>query len=151
MALPTKVTRGNGMNYDPFNDLQREFDTVLGRFFGMPQTTTGRRSAPYAVDVREDENHLFFDVELPGFKKEEIDLTLEDQMLTITAERKEEQKQEKKGEMLLNERRHTWFSRSFQLPPSVSMENCRAKLEDGILRVTLDKREETKPRKVQVG
>lgn len=148
MALPVHVSR---MQHDPMNDLQSEFDTMLNRWFGgMPQRADGRRSAPYAVDVREDGDHLYFDVELPGFKKEEVDLTLEDQTLTISAERKEENKQEKKGDILLNERRHTYFSRSFQLPPSVSMEDCDAKLTEGVLHITLNKREETKPRKVAV-
>lgn len=148
MALPTHVSR---VQQDPLNDLQHEFDTMLNRWFGgTPQRTDGRRSAPYAVDVREDGDHLYFDVELPGFKKEEVDLTLEDQTLTITAERREENKQEKKGDVLLNERRHTYFSRSFQLPPSVSMEDCDATLKEGVLHITLRKREETKPRKVAV-
>ena len=147
MALPVQV----GRVQDPMNELQREMDNMLNRWFGgVPQRADGRRSAPYAVDVREDNDHLYFDVELPGFRKEEVDLTLEDQTLTITAERNEESRQEKKGELLLNERRHTYFSRSFRLPPSVSMEDCDATLKEGVLHITLNKREETKPRKVQV-
>ena len=148
MALPTTVSPTP--QSDPFNDLQREFDTMLSRWFSQPTRTDGRRSAPYAVDVREDENHVYFEVELPGFRKDEIDLTLENQVLTITAERKEEQKNQRKGDILLNERRHTYFSRSFQLPPSVSTDRCDAKLQEGVLHLTLDKREETKPRKIEV-
>ena len=88
MALPTTVNRRN--TYDPFTELQREFDTVLNRVFGgTPQATNGRRSAPYAVDVHEDDNHLYFEVELPGFKRDEIDITLDNNTLTINAERSE--------------------------------------------------------------
>ncbi len=163
MALPVTVNRRD--NYDPLFELQREFDTVLNRVFGggTPQTTSGRRSAPYAVDVYEDENHLYFEVELPGFKRNEIDITLDNNTLAISAERTErrqqgadgraEQKGQEKGkqrETLLNERRFTWFSRSFTLPPTVSTDNVQARLEDGVLFLTLSKREETKPRKIEV-
>jgi len=168
MSLPTTVNRRN--SYDPFTELQREFDTVLNRVFGgTPQSTSGRRSAPYAVDVHEDENHLFFEVELPGFKRDEIDITLDNNTLTISAERSETRgqpsgdgkagdgrekaqngDQAQRRETLLNERRFTSFSRSFTLPPTVSMENVNARLEDGVLFLTLNKREETKPRKIEV-
>ena len=155
MALPTQVQRR-----DPLSELQHEFDSVLSRFFGSPQTTSGRRSAPYAVDVHEDENNLYFEVELPGFKRNEIDITLDNNTLTITAERTEARTQggdgqqgEKGGrkrETLLNERRYSYFGRSFTLPPTVSSENVDAKLEDGVLFLTLRKREESKPRKISV-
>lgn len=156
MALPTKVSRA--VPADPFTDMQREFDTMLNRFFGgagTPQTTNGRRSAPYAVDVHEDENHLYFEVELPGFKKEELDITVDNNVLTISAERRTGQRQgegssEPRRETLLNERRYTYFSRSFTLPPTVSNDDVAAKLEDGVLHLTLNKREETKPRKINV-
>ena len=147
MALPTQVRRAS--QGDALGDLQREFETFFGRFLGEPSTTTGRRSAPYAVDVREDGDKLYFDVELPGFKKEQVDVTLENNTLTITADRGREGG-EQKGEMLLNERRHTYFSRSFHLPPTIDEQSVEAKLADGILHLTLSKREETKPRKISV-
>src|ERR1039457_6245854 len=80
--------------------------------------------APYAVDVREDADHLYVEAELPGFKKDEVEITLENQTLTISAERREGgsngNKDKDKGEWLLNERRYTRFLRSFTLPPTVS-------------------------------
>ena len=88
---------------------------------------------------------------MPGFKKEEIDITLENQTLTIAAERRHENAQEKKGDWLLNERRYARFLRSFTLPPTVDDQKVDAKLVDGVLTVVLNKREETKPRKIKVG
>ena len=95
----------------------------------------------------------YVEADLPGFKKNEIDVTLENQTLTISAEHREETKQgdEKKGDYLLRERRYNRFMRSFTLPPTVDDQQVQAKLNDGILTITLNKREETKPRKVQVG
>lgn len=148
MALPTQVSRSQQI--DPYNDMQRDFDTMLSRFFGAPQTSRGQRLAPYAVDVREDQDHLYVEAELPGFRKEDVDITLENSTLVISAERKEEQDAQKKGDLLLNERRYHFFQRSFTLPQTIDESSCEAKLENGILTLTLSKREETKPRKVQL-
>jgi HSP20 family protein len=157
MALPTRVQRG-AQQYDPFELAQREFDTMLGRFLGERQANGANGGtgalAPYAVDVREDGDHIYVEAELPGFKKEEVDITLENQTLTIAAERREERggngEGQKKGEHLLRERRYTRFLRSFTLPPTVDEQSVNAKLNDGVLTITLNKREETKPRKISV-
>src|SRR4051812_29576269 len=167
MALPTRVSRG--MTVDPF-DAQQGFDQLVNRFFGRDANGDGGGAmsgwAPYGVDVREDQDHLYVEAELPGFKKDEIDITLENQTLTISAERKSEitrgngnggQKQEggnaqksPSGDWLLRERRYSRFARSFTLPPTVDEQAVDAKLQDGVLTITLNKREETKPRKVRV-
>lgn len=151
MALPTRVQRG----FDPWELAQREFDSVVGRMLGNRFADDGGNYlAPYGVDVREDADHVYVEAELPGFKKDEIDLNIENQMLTISAEhkeRKEEKSGEKdKGEWLLRERRYTRFLRSFNLPPVVDAQSVDAKLNDGILTITLNKREETKPRRITV-
>src|SRR5437868_6960493 len=114
MALPTRVNR-EMQQYDPVLSAQREFDTMLNRWFGGRENNGGGYLAPYAVDVREDADHIYVEADMPGFKKDEIDITLENQTLTISAERKTEQKQggDKKGDLLLNERRYTRFLRSF--------------------------------------
>src|SRR5215212_4200530 len=107
MALPTRVTRGM---VDPFEYAQREFDTALGRLFGgrMGDLQDGGQGfAPFGVDIREDADHFYVEAEMPGFKKDDIDITLENQTLTISAERKETQ--EEKGDYLLNERRYQRF------------------------------------------
>ena len=155
MALPTRVHRGQV--YDPFATAHQEFDTMLNRFFGGRESGTpnggGGYLAPYAVDVREDNDHIYVEAELPGFKKEEVDITLENQTLTISAERRSEEKKgdAAKGELLLHERRYSRFLRSFTLPPTVNEQSVNAKLNDGVLTITLNKREETKPRKISVG
>jgi HSP20 family protein len=148
MALPTRVNRA--ASYDPFEAMQREFDSVLGRLLTGREGDGGSgRLAPYGVDVREDADHIYVEAELPGFKKDDVDITLENQTLTISAERKD-QTEEKKGDLLLNERRYSRFLRSFTLPLSVDEQTVNARLNDGVLTVTLDKREESKPRKISV-
>ena len=147
MSLPTRVQRN--VLADPFEAAQREFD-LLNRFFGSSQQHDGGRLAPYGVDIREDADHIFVEAELPGYKKDDVDITLENQTLTIAAEHKANQ-DEKQGDLLLHERRYSRFLRSFTLPPTVDEKSVDAKLADGVLTITLRKREETKPRKVQVG
>lgn len=144
MMLPARVSRALS---DPFETLHREFDSVLNRVLGN-EGNGGRWLAPYAVDVREDADHIYVDAELPGFNKDEIDITMENQTLTIAAERAEVK--EEKGQYLLNERRYTRFLRSFTLPPTVDEKSVDATLNDGLLHITLNKREETKPRKISV-
>jgi HSP20 family protein len=141
-------------NAQPFNPIQKEFDTMLSQLFNPP--TTNRVSQylapygmPYGVDVREDADHLIVEADLPGFKKDEVEITLEDQTLTIAAERKTAAEQPA-GEWLLNERRAVRFQRRFKLPQTVGDQSVNAKLEDGVLTITLAKREESKPRRISV-
>ena len=152
MALPTRVSRG--ATTDPFEGVQRDFDHLLGRLFtGAQSADGGTRLAPYGVDIREDQDHFYVEAELPGFKKDDIDITLENQTLTISAERTQtngKQGEANKGDLLLHERRYTRFLRSFTLPPTVDEQTVNAKLADGVLTITLNKREETKPRKITV-
>ena len=147
MTLPARVARNFA---GPIETFGREFD-VLSRFFNAGQGDGGARLAPYGVDIREDGDHLIVEAELPGFKKDDVDITLENQTLTIAAERREEKKDQEEGGYLLNERRYSRFLRSFTLPPTVDEKSVQAKLENGVLTITLNKREETKPRKIAVG
>src|SRR4030095_9580764 len=98
MALPTRVNR---QQYDQGDLAQREFDTMLSRFFGGRESSSGGYLAPYGVDVREDADHFYVEAELPGFKKDEVDITLENQTLCIPAERTEESGTRKKGDLVL--------------------------------------------------
>ena len=152
MALPTRVNRG-GTAVDPLELLGRDFEGMFNRWLGARDGNNGAALAPYGVDIREDQDHFYVEAELPGFKKEEVDITLENQTLTIAAERRSENKQGNgtKGDLLLHERRYTRFLRSFTLPPTVNEQSVSAKLNDGVLTVTLNKREETKPRRINVG
>ncbi len=146
MSLPTRVPRDS---YDPSEVAQRDFDQFFSRWLGG-QGENGVL-APYGVDVREDADHIYVEAELPGFKKEHVNITLENNTLTISAQRESKHEQGNgKGQLLLHERRYTRFQRSFTLPPTVDEQSVNAKLDSGVLTITLNKREETKPRKISV-
>ena len=134
----------------PLDLIDREFNRMLGRYWGggaeVPATL-----APYAVDVHEDNDHFYVEAELPGFAKDDVDITLEEGVLTIRAEQKVESKQGGTERTPLHiERRWSRFERSFTLPTAVNENSVRASLDNGMLTITLDKREETKPRKIQI-
>jgi HSP20 family protein len=131
---------------DPFELSSRDFGQFVNRMFGEYEVPG--RLAPYAVDVHEDADHFYVTAELPGFTKDHIDITLENGVLTLSAQRKEEHKSQ--GTPLHIERRWTQFARSFALPTAVNESAVRAELNEGVLTVTLDKREEVKPRKIQI-
>jgi HSP20 family protein len=130
--------------------LDREFGRIVNRYWGSGAEVPASL-APYAVDVHEDADHFYVEAELPGFTKDDVDITLEDGVLTIHAERKDEiQQNGNKRQPLHVERRWTRFERSFTLPAAVNESSVRAELNEGMLKLTLDKREEVKPRKIQI-
>ena len=131
--------------------LDREFNRMLSRFWGSAEVPA--TLAQYAVDVHEDADHFYVEAELPGYTKDDVDITLEDGVLSIRAARKEEKREgdTKGGRQPLHiERRWSRFERSFTLPTAVNENSVRATLEGGLLAITLDKREEVKPRKIQI-
>ncbi len=129
----------------PLDELTRELDRVMNT--GMHAMNGELATAAYPVDIHEDENTITVEAEMPGFKKEDIDITLEQGVLSISAERKVE---ETKGEQHLNERCYRRIARSFKLPVPVDESKVEASLTDGVLTLKLAKPEEVKPRKIKV-
>ncbi len=140
--LPAPAQLVRSLFDDPTELLRREF----GRYLTNP-ATDGDWIGKYPADVREDDDAFHVEAELPGFVRDEIDVSLEDGTLTITAQRKSEEKQ---GETHLHERRYTKVARSFRLPTPVDDTKVEAKLDHGVLHLTLPKRDEVKPRRIKV-
>lgn len=137
---------------NPFAELQREIDRVFDHAWQQNEANGhgnggGGLTANYPVDIREHDHTVTVEAELPGFKRDDINVTLEQGVLTITAERKPE---EQPGHAHIHERRYTRVTRSFRLGAAVDETKVEARLEDGVLKLTLPKREELKPRKIEV-
>ena len=103
----------------------------------------------YDVDIWDDDDHIYLEAELPGISKDEIDISVENGVLSIQGEKKHEEIK-KDHTHHIQERRYGSFSRSFTLPSSVDAENVEATLKEGVLRVVLNKREEVKAKRVEV-
>ena len=140
--------------YDPFRDLRslqdevnRLFSTNLGRGFGDEGLSRGAWMP--SVDIFENKDSIVLEAELPGMNREDFELTVENNVLTLRGERHFEKKDEADNYHRV-ERSYGSFTRSFTLPQTVSAENAAAEYKDGVLRVTLQKREEVKARRIEI-
>jgi HSP20 family protein len=138
----TTITR-----IDPFRELASFFENWAAPT-GKDQLAAGTFVPP--VDVYEDEQNLILKLEIPGVNEEDLNVSLENDTLTIQGERKFE-KEEKEENFHRIERRYGMFTRTFKLPTTVDAEKVDANYEKGILKVTLAKRAEAKPKQIKVG
>ena len=102
----------------------------------------------YPVDIHEDDHGVYVEAELPGFTKDQVNVTLEGGVLSITAQR--DQTPEREGTTHLAQRRFRQVNRRFSMPDSVDQQKVEAKLEDGVLHLKLGKRADVLPRKIEV-
>ncbi len=130
----------------PFGEWQDELDRIIGGVLGDSERSA---TLGYRVDVREDAEHVYVEAELPGLASEDIEITLEDGTMTIAGEKKFE-REESQENYYVRERRYGKFNRTFQLPSVVDENKVHATLKDGVLLVVLDKREELKPKRIEV-
>ena len=131
--------------------LGRDMDTFLDRFLDEWTAPANGRSWTPSVDISETEEELRVTAELPGMEPEDIDIFLDDGVLTIKGVRKHESedKDEKKNFYRV-ERNYGRFGRSFRLPADVEPEGVSAVYKDGVLSLVLPKSEKTKSRKIEV-
>jgi HSP20 family protein len=114
----------------------------------LTEPVFGRSTAP-AVDVKESDTEYLMEVELPGLSEKDIEVKLDNNLLTISS-RKEEKKEEKKNGYLLRERRAASFSRSFVLPEAVDREKISAEFKNGVLNLSFPKTPAAKPKSIEV-
>ena len=144
----TKYTNSELSNWSPFSNLRDH----LNRLFelsgdGRPAESFGDW-AP-ALDAFEDKDKYVVSVELPGMKKEDINVTVHDGILTVSGERRHE-KDVKEGTVHRTERYYGKFSRSVSLPAVVKSDKVAAAYKDGILSIEIPKAEEAKPKQIEV-
>ena len=121
-------------------------DKIFNTFF---EDIPGQRVGGPRVDVKEEAGRYLLEAELPGINEKDVDVKVEDNLLTISSAGKEE-KSEEKGRYLIRERRSTSFSRSFVLPGDVDAEKINGTFADGVLSLSLEKRPEAKPREIKI-
>jgi HSP20 family protein len=139
--LPSAFNRLSNLR----EEMDRLFDASFGPFFGSTASFSGWSPA---LDVYEDKDQFTVVAELPGFKKDQVEISLHQGALTISGERKPES--QGKDEGLRSERYFGRFQRTVTLPAEVNAEGVRASLQDGILKIELPKAEEAKPKQIEV-
>jgi HSP20 family protein len=131
-----------------FGSVQREMDQLFDHFFGPTNggsSTAARWFAPAAM--WETEGHFHLDLELPGVKAEDLDITFEDQALRVKATRKPADEERKYWH---NERSYGEVTRLVNLPETANPDSIEAQLADGVLHLSIAKRPETQPKKITV-
>jgi HSP20 family protein len=135
-----------------FATLQNEMNRLFGSVFDTPAQGNGgtmRRWMP-AMDLVETGDHFVLRADLPGLSEEDVNIEVEERVLTISGERKAEQVENKDGYHRI-ERAFGTFSRSLTLPEGSNAEAVSASFDRGVLEVSIPKPEERKPRKISIG
>ena len=132
------------------NRIGHEVDSFLNDFFGYPKvwSVDGASYVP-KVDIVENDNTVAMRFEVPGMEKDNFKINVKDNVLTVSGERKSEN-EVKSNNYIRSEIRSGSFSRSFTLPETVDVDKIEADYKNGILELTLGKREEAKPREIDV-
>jgi HSP20 family protein len=140
---------------NPFYELEK-IHRGLNRAFDLSLWGEGDKESSLlsglwspAVDVLDTKDSIIVRAEMPGMSKEDIDITIENNVLSIRGEKKEK-KDYKQDELVRTERFYGMFHRTFTLPSQVATDKVTAKLNDGVLELTMLKKEEAKPKHIKV-
>lgn len=143
------------IRWEPFRDLvptqdrfNQLFNNTFARAFGDQQEVTPHAWVP-AVDIYETGDSLVLKAELPGINPEDVEIRVEDNTLYLKGERKLE-KEVREENLHRVERSYGTFMRNFALPNSIDADKVKAEYENGILTLTMPKREEAKPRTIKI-
>lgn len=123
-----------------------DFDNVFGNFLSE---TDGTSVNFPRVDVHEDEDNYYIDADLPGMQKKDISINIENNVLTLTGSREDKREEKKKGYYRL-ERQTGRFERSFHLGENTDFSKADAEFEQGVLKVVIPKKEELKPKQLDI-
>lgn len=136
--------------------LQSIFDDLFNNeSFNIPKASVGNTTP--AVNIRENENGFFLDFAMPGIDKDEVIIELENDLLTVSSEKKSETESESKtetGNFTRREFHYNSFKRSFILPETIDSSKIKANHKNGVLNIEIPKKEEAKPkpaRKIEIG
>jgi HSP20 family protein len=141
------------VRWDPVRDLdsfQSDVNRLLDTFFGArPAHEAGRRWMP-AMDLVEADDHLILKADLPGLDRDDVEIEVKDDVLTISGERKSEHEERGDGYHRI-ERAYGGFARSLTLPKGIDPDQVQAEFDKGVLEVRIPKPAERKPHRVQIG
>jgi HSP20 family protein len=150
-SVPISKPSGSSIWNEPFHGFRAEMDHLFERFFGhSPMASDGGPidrldvfnggSLSPDIDVRENDNVITLAAELPGMEEKDIDLTVDDGVLTLKGEKRYEHEEKEKGKAVRIERQYGSFQRSFTLPSYVDEEKVSAKFDKGVLTIELPKK-----------
>jgi HSP20 family protein len=142
------------VRWEPVRELssiQSEMNRLFNTFFDTPTTGNGRSARRWlpAMDVVETDDHFVLTADLPGLSEEDVSIEVEENVLTVSGERKAEHEYKREGYVRV-ERSYGSFRRSLTLPKGVDADAVSASFDKGVLEIRIPKPEERKPRKVEI-
>ena len=144
------------IRWDPFREMvslrdamDRLFEESFVRPFGE-RPWLGDEARALALDIYETDDDLVVETSLPGISPDDVDISIAGNSLTIKGETKHEEEKEEKGKYHFRERRYGAFQRTVSLPVEVNADEAEATFENGVLKLSLPKVEETKPKRITV-
>ncbi|MEX0772865.1 MAG: Hsp20/alpha crystallin family protein [Balneolales bacterium] len=129
--------------------IPRRFSEMMDEFFNESLSLGERAGFVPGIDITEDDKQYFIQITLPGMKKDDISIDLDDRTITVSGERKQE-RENKDVKYHLVESRYGKFERSFTLPATADPDSLDAKYEDGILKMTVKKSEKSMSKQIKV-
>jgi len=152
MRWPVRRSFSGPARWDPFEEIRRtqeRLSQLFEDFMPMEEWGGGKVYTP-AIDIKDEEDKLVVTTDLPGINKEDVEINLKEDMLEISAKSGKEKETEEEG-YLRRERTYTRFYRAVSLPTSVKEEGSTAKIENGVLTITLPKLKLEEPiKKIQI-
>jgi len=140
------------IRWSPLRDLvgiQSEMNRIVDNFFSNSEHPDQSGTWVPMVDISETDNEIVVSAELPGLQKEDVKIAIQDNVLSLEGEKKQETKEKGKNYYRL-ERDYGKFQRSFVLPSAVKTDKVKAVFQDGILNITLPKADEAKPKQIAI-
>ncbi len=140
------------VRWNPVNELdafQSDLNRLFDGFFGAARTGSGAQRWVPATDLVETEGHYVLRADLPGMSEDDVNIEVQDNVLTISGERRSESEQEHEGYQRV-ERAFGRFTRSLSLPSGIDADRIEASFDNGVLEVRVPKPEERKPHRVEI-
>ncbi len=145
------ITRRDDGNRSPLDSFRREIDTVFDEFFSLKPSTLFDSDWLPSIDVDENEKEFNVTAELPGMEEKDITVTLENSILTIAGEKKEEREEkDEKRNRYHSERHYGSFSRSISLPEEIKQDKIKAKFKNGVLSIMIPKDESAEKKRISI-
>jgi HSP20 family protein len=157
MASTSQALTQNGrqhlarMSFNPFGSLHREIDRLFEEFTRGP-APGGVPAVSHLVpniDIAETDKEIQISAEMPGLERKDVEISLEDNMLTVRGEKKVEDQQKDKS-VRVSERTYGVFMRVLELPPGIDPSQIQATMSNGILNITIPKPDKPQPKKIEV-
>jgi HSP20 family protein len=136
-----KITKGvismTLIKFEPLKEFESLHDRLMRMFNEFPMEAPSHFNP--RIDISEDEKNIYVEAEVPGIRKEDMKISIQDNILTISGEKKHKEEENKDKNYYRSERCYGSFQRSFTLPADINRDKTEAKFEDGILKINIEK------------